>query len=339
MRKLVLLLQLLLMFLFSCGNQGGLNDRECQDNINKIKEISDKINKDYKDISEEVYNLAKFTESLYLNKDKYKPRNINIYKLSKEGVFYKTVDDGGAAVYVSSFLPISDNKKNIVYFTEPLDSVLKEIIFKYRNRGDSAIVQAYYNDKNSYNRIYPFIDVLLQYEPDMEIPSFNFYYLADEKQNPGKKAVWVNEPYVDPAGRGWMVSAIAPVYFNNELQGVVGLDVTVRTIIDKYLSASNDLLISDKNGVLVAADEYITNLLNFNPLKDHKYFETVKSDTYRPDDYNLIKHKNKELRMLFEKIIKNGSVYEFIKYENSNLHIFSEKIKELDWYVLKVVRE
>jgi hypothetical protein len=55
--------------------------------------------------------------------------------------------------------------------------------------------------------------VLSQYEAKMDIPSFNFYYLADSKHNPERKSLWLSEPYVDPAGRGWMVSAVAPVYF------------------------------------------------------------------------------------------------------------------------------
>ena len=44
----------------------------------------------------------------------------------------------------------------------------------------------------------------------MVIPNYNFYYLADAEHNPSRGVVWT-DVYLDPAGQGWMMSAIAPV--------------------------------------------------------------------------------------------------------------------------------
>ena len=65
-----------------------------------------------------------------------------------------------------------------------------------------------------------------QYDPDMVIPEFNFYYDADALRNPARAVVWT-DAYVDPAGKGWLVSAIAPVYRGEFLEAVVGADVTI----------------------------------------------------------------------------------------------------------------
>ena len=204
----------------------------------------------------------------------------------------------------------------------------------------SEVAQVYYNDKNSYNRIYPFIDVLTQYGPKMNIPDYNFYYLADLKHNPGKKAVWVNDPYVDPAGRGWMVSAIAPVYYKEELVGVPGIDVTINTIISRYISPShNEILIVDKNGVLVAAEETSVNRLYLPPLKDHKYVETIKSDKFRKDDYNLLKSKNNKVRELAKKIIIDGLDNIEFESEGEAYHVITNEIQEMDWKIFKLIKK
>ena len=64
----------------------------------------------------------------------------------------------------------------------------------------------------------------------MDIPTFNFYYEADLAHNPERKVQWT-DVYLDPAGHGWMASAIAPVYNQADfLEGVVGMDITVNTI-------------------------------------------------------------------------------------------------------------
>lgn len=66
------------------------------------------------------------------------------------------------------------------------------------------------------------------------VSDYNFYYEADAENNPERRDVWT-EAYVDPAGHGWMVSSIAPVWRGDRLEGVVGIDVTVETIISDII--------------------------------------------------------------------------------------------------------
>lgn len=68
----------------------------------------------------------------------------------------------------------------------------------------------------------------------MDITTFNFYYEADAQHNPNRSVVWT-DAYTDPAGQGWMVSTIEPVYNGDFLEGVTGLDVTATTLVDQVL--------------------------------------------------------------------------------------------------------
>jgi hypothetical protein len=282
--------------------------------------IAGQIAQDSALIEKESSGLAAFTRDLYRDKD----RNIgkvdrSRYGFASSGVFYKMQDDGGAALWISGAVPITRELQETAYLTEPLDGELKRICSEV-----PAVVQAYYNDSNSLNRIYPWMDTLTQYEPGMNIPKFNFYYLADEAHNPARAVVWVDEPYVDPAGRGWMVSAIAPVYKGNRLLGVVGLDITLAAISERYINKSPlPVAVIARNGVLVAATEDAIAILEMPRPKDHRYLETVKTDTFKQDDYNVTGSTVKAVRELAASLAPDAALSGKIdigqKHYNTNL--------------------
>lgn len=296
--------------------------------------IADTINADFRILRLEVENLARTVEGYYASEGRdWRNSDTLKYQMAKTGVFYKTVDDGGSAVFVSGAVPITQTVRDIVFKTAPIDSALVRIVSSYKEA-----VQVYYNDKHSYNRIYPYFDVLTQYEPGMNIPDFNFYYLAAQQYNPSRSGVWVAEPYVDPAGRGWMVSAIAPVYFRDSLVGVPGIDITISTIVDRYIQTTDkSVLIVDSSGTIVAAAEDLIYLFDMPPLRDHKYSETVKDNTYRPDQYNIRRSPKSEIRDLAEAVLrKRVPVYPF-ESNGKKYTVYSAIIKELNWTLLLVV--
>lgn len=139
------------------------------------------------------------------------------------------------------------------------------------------------------------MEVLTTYTPMMDVPRFNFYYEADAVHNPNRSVVWT-DVYVDPAGQGWMASAIQPVYSGDFLEGVNGLDITVATLVDQVLAlqipwAGYGVLVS-RSGTIMAlprggeADFGLTELLT------HDYQEAIKQDTFKPDEFNLFKRKD-----------------------------------------------
>ncbi len=332
MKNIITLLFLVVIF-SACNNS--TKTKLGQDQI-ALKEKATNINNDFIKIRIEVEMLASEITKLYVRQDEILPGiEKKKYQLANNGVFTKPVDDGGSAIFVSGFYPINETIKKAVYFTEPIDPAYKLVVEKY-----PEIVQVYYNDKYSLNRIYPFFDVLSQYEAKMDIPSFNFYYLADEKHNPEKKSLWISEPYVDPAGRGWMVSAIAPVYYADSLVGVQGIDVTINLITKRYIldNPTSMTLIIDSSGAIVAAQEGTINLLSFPPLFDHKYIETIKQDTYRKELYNLALSKVANVRSIAADILEKKKEVVLAEISGEKITIIAAHIPELNWFLLEILK-
>lgn len=330
-RALRYCLLLLLFVLFSCRRE---------ENVDKhLQELSRKasaLNEDFRQLRIEADTLAAKIALLYLHQQQTLTKSSHSrYQMADNGVLYKPVDDGGSAVFVSGYFPVDETIRRTVRFTEPIDADFKALLRKRHE-----IVQVYYNDCHSYNRIYPFFDVLSQYEAKMNIPAYNFYYLADRKHNPSGKSRWVNEPYVDPAGRGWMVSAIAPVYYQDSLVGVPGIDVTIHSIVDRYTGdgpASMNLII-DPTGTIVAAQEITLNLLSFPPLRDHKYIETIKQDTYRKEQYNVALSKDVNVRRMAVEILQQGKNSVQTTINGEKLTVLAVHIPELNWYLLELIK-
>jgi hypothetical protein len=326
-------LVLLAVFFFSCKQSPKFDLAKEHEALQKQAE---NINNDFLKIRLEVDSLVTGIAKLYERQNEILP-NIDKkkYQLADNGVFTKPIDDGGSAIFVSGFYPVNESIKKIVYFTEPIDQDFKALVNNY-----PEIVQVYYNDKHSINRIYPYFDVLSQYEAKMDIPNFNFYYLADEKHNPEKKSLWLEEPYVDPAGRGWMVSAIAPVYFRDSLVGVPGIDVTINLVAKRYLPEKPEsmTMIIDNSGAIVAAQEGAINLLSFPPLFDHKYIETIKQDTYRKDSYNLALSKEINVRNIAVEILQNKKSVAETEINGEKITIIAATIPELNWHLLEILK-
>ena len=329
----ICLISLIIIFILSCTK----TENVYQTRKNKLKNITDKINTEFEKYVLVIDSLADFTENLYSkerHKDILSKVNKSAYKISKNGVFYKP-DFKASAVFVSGVIPIDSKIKNIVYFTEPLEKEFRKICDSNPN-----IIQVYYNDEHSYNRIYPGFNVLIQYKAKMDIPSFNFYFLADEKHNPSKKSVWINEVYVDPAGRGWMISLIKPVYYDDVLKGVVGLDITVNEIINAFFTdLSKNYMIITPFGMVVAFSESLSALFLLPSIKSHKYIETISSDTLLPSRYNLLKSKNKKIRILAEKLLKNKKGEFEFSDKDKKFIILEENIELLNWRIVTVIEK
>lgn len=222
---------------------------------------------------------------------------------SPDGVFHTTRDNGGSAVFYSGIVPVKEAERQKVWRTVQLDPIMKAIV-----ASDPLITQIYLNTHDSLNRIFPYFDVLSVYPPKMDIPSYNFYYEADASHNPSGKVVWT-DAYVDPAGAGWMVSAIAPVNGAERLEGVVGIDVTVGTIIRQVLDLK---LEGDGYAVLIGRDGTILALppagerdWGLNELIEHSYDEAIKQDTFKPESFNIFRRA--ELAELAEAIVNAPS--------------------------------
>jgi signal transduction histidine kinase len=206
-------------------------------------------------------------------------------RLQPTGALTTWNDDGGAAVYWSSLAAKRPEDFDRLERLASVDPLLRDITLS-----NPLIVQAYLNTHDSLNRIWPWIDAARVYDPGMNIPDFNFYYEADATHNPARAVVWT-DAYVDPAGQGWLVSAIAPVYRGDFLEAVVGADVTVDRIVADLLSREvpwqGFQILIGKSGTLLALPPQGERLFNLRELKAHDYRAAIRADTFKPEEFNI----------------------------------------------------
>ncbi|WP_406667081.1 ATP-binding protein [Gallaecimonas sp. GXIMD1310] len=217
------------------------------------------------------------------------PSELANYRLAPNGVFHSIQDDGGAASFYSAITPADKQDRAKVYRLSQTDPLMRSMV-----NSSPLITQVYFNSFDSYNRIYPFFDTLSQYDAKLDIPRFNFYYAADAVHNPQRKTVWT-EVYADPAGGGWMTSAVAPVYRGNFLEGVVGADVTVGRFIQQIEELD---LPWGAYGVLLDQDLAVLAMPKQGQqdfaldMTAHHYQSAIQQETRRPPRYYLDKRQD-----------------------------------------------
>lgn len=329
------LLLLFLTSLLACCKPGAKQPADSNHHPGKLHELAKSVGDDMEVTEREAAILAERVVAAYANYAE-KARSVDSanYRLESNGVLHRptAVEHDLPAVFVSGAIKVDDRLETIVRGTESIDPFLEEVV-----NTNSIVVQSYYNDRNSYNRIYPPFDVLTQYPPGMAIPTYNFYYLADEHHNPGRQSTWIKTPYVDPAGRGWMISCLAPVYLDDKLEGVCGLDITVEALVRGLdLETSNNLFILVSNdGTVVAAGEIMSRILRLPNLKSHRYVDTVRSDTLRTDDYNLRKSSSPAIRKMIHEITVDRVTETKLEVDGKSWRVRAAGVDRLDWHVLE----
>ncbi|QDH79653.1 cysteine protease [Echinicola soli] len=324
---------LILLFSNGCRDEvGSVYPAE----FTELDSIIKVMESDLSPLEAQIKELSSMTEYLFVHQDRYAAMaSSDEYKISDAGTIYReTADKSESSVYVSSIFQSKEEVFHQIYFTEALDSAFRTVY------ADSPLVaQVYLNTRLQLCRIYPSLDALQMFDKDADLTTFNFYYMADEVRNPERRSKWVEDIYVDPAGRGWILSLIHPVYHQGELEGVVGFDITINDIIQRFLKKNNKkLLIIDGAGNIVAGTNDAIEVLNLPPLRNHTYVQTINSDNFRKEDYNLFKSKSKEVRKMVAKfLLEKDNIYKMEgDYAKQKYSIYCRQMNLLNWYVLEV---
>ena len=258
-----------------------------------------------------------------------------LLSLDGRGVRYSPHDDGGAASFYSAATPAAQQDLEKVGQLQRLDALMKELY-----AGNPLIASLYFNTWDSYNHIYPWFDTAGQYPPDMDIPSYNFYYLANGWHNPLRKVVWT-DVYLDPAGHGWMMSAIAPVYRGDFLEGVSGIDITVSGLLQQIAGLR---LPWNGYAMLVSHDLKIMALpkageedFGLDELTDHSYEEAIRREVFKPEDFRL--GSRPKTRELAQAVAANDEGVQRLSLGGQQQLVAWTKVQHTGWYLLAVVDE
>ena len=300
-----------------------------------LKDEAVMINDKLVEISRMASILQDAHENIMSNPEQFQLSNFNVnFGIASNGVFYKT-SEIGSSLYYSSETKITEIERKKAIITESMDTSLKSVVDT-----NPYIGAAYFNTWDNMNRLYPFIDkVYDQYGKHIQMEDYNFYYLADKKHNPEKKPVWTSA-YLDPAGNGWMMSCVVPIYNNDFLEGVTGLDITidnfVNNILNKKLSYDANLFMIDKDGMIIAMPEKIESLLGLKELKEHLYIDSILKTISKPEEYNVLTNKS-PFAAHFKNLIENKGDYSVLKIKDKEYLTLQQNIDETNWKLIILI--
>ncbi|MCQ9423681.1 ATP-binding protein [Pseudomonas sp. LJDD11] len=262
----------------------------------------------------------------------YEPARLAI---SPDGVRYSDVNDGGAASFYSNITPLDRQNLDMVSRLKRVDYMMKAL-----QQGNPLITSVYFNSADSYNHIFPWIDTLTQYPHDMNIPLFNFYYLADSKHNPLRKPVWT-EVYLDPAGKGWMMSVVAPVYGGDTLKGVVGIDVTVNAILQKiaklHVPWAGYLTLVSKEHSIIALPVEAESDFGIPPQEIRTGYTNIRHENFKSSEFSLTSHPDLRALDLALNLHPDGLISAEL---DKRTHLMAwSTILSAEWSLLAVVEE
>lgn len=308
-----------------------------------VKEIAERsatiVDNEFRSISKMTALFQKGHETFF---NGYNPLHVKthdpLYTLSSDHVIVNAQRKADSCtLFYSNILKETPHRMQKAIATEAMDDLYNSVL-----KSNENIAQLYFNSFDSMNRLCPYMkDALEQYPHDMDIPTYNFYYLADAKHNPSKGVVWT-DAYLDPAGAGWMISAIAPVYKGDFLEGVVGIDVTIDNLINNILSIKlpykSSAMLVDKAGQILAMNTELEPLFGLRELTSHTYEAPIQQTITKPKDFNLFENSHVLSKHLSAVIKENVSISTFTSQENSLL-ITQNSIKETDWRLILVIDE
>lgn len=253
------------------------------------------------------------------------------------GTSYQSNRKEGSGLFYPVNAPLTPRQKLIGERSASLDPLYRHLVTQIPN-----VAAAYYNTWDNTNRLYPYIEkVWEQYPPTLQMTDFNFYYMADSLRNPERTSVWTGA-YLDPAGQGWMVSCVAPVYLGRDLKGVVGLDLTIANLVDGLLALKfpwgASAFLADDSGMILAMPPKVEEALGLKELKGHVYNEAVKKEQFKPQDYNLFRNPDPSLSSRFRQIYREEDSVRSLRLKGEEVFLIQKRIPQTGWRIFLMAR-
>jgi serine/threonine protein kinase len=227
------------------------------------------------------------TAAVLLAEQPARPEPLPRFGVADNGMLYQLGEPGdGSSLFYAATTVIGPAQRDKATRTATLDPVLRRSV-----EDDPNVVAAYFNTHDDMSRYYPFIPRVYEaFTPDFSMEEFAFYYEADAFHNPSRGVTWT-DAYLDPAGQGWMVSCIAPVYRGDFLEGVVGLDVTIAQLAGGLLELDlpwrHGSLLVNASDEIMAMSPVAQELLGLHELTTHDYSSAVAAEQLKPEAFDM----------------------------------------------------
>lgn len=296
-----------------------------QDNLLNQTRLMDK---EMAEIQASVRSIQQQAENIFRYRASFRPIP-GAFKIQKEkaGYYWEPVPPHArrSNVGISSIVPLTAQLKAELALTKHLEALLINAVEQNPN-----LVTMYIVLRESAWRIYPALNIPEeiasgQMRPDFKVQDYSFYYSADPGNNPERKVVWTR-PYLDITRRGWMTSAVAPVYLpDGTFRGVVGADYTIEQMIKGALNIGFKepgayAFLVDDTGRLVAL-----------PAKGKADF-TIKGITPLPGT-SLDSLDNPDLSKAIRTITQNHRAQPLLKVGGEEKYLLSAPLKATNWHL------
>ena len=337
----LILIELIFIFIYfssftwSQGKNVTLLKEQAQSELGHIvNQEADSINHQLASVSNSVMLFRNQIKQALLTPATLASTDSNRLTYSKEGNLYTNEDskDGSASIFYGSISAKREEQMQKVSKVLTTQKLMADI-----KNTEPLASSIYFNSFDSLNVTYPYFNVISEYDSLINISSNNFYYEADAEHNPDKKVKWT-DIYLDPASKNLITSAIYPVYNNNFLEGVVGINITLDTIHNQILTMEIPWqgygLLIDKDGCILSFSN--ENELDFG-LTKNSYYKIHSKDKLNSDQFNL--YKNENLASLANSITNNSSGFSTFNIKGDSKFVSWATVSSADWKLLVIVPE
>lgn len=181
----------------------------------------------------EATNLAAYLQNVYDNPARF-DRNYWRYesRVYRDGLRYLNRPSDVSTIFIPQYTKVDQKEIARMELSAYLDFVAPSVL---ASNQDSVAV--YTIDPAGFSRYFPNIVLGNVAPPEHSTLADIVYIQGTPEKNPEKKVVW-SPLYADPAKRGLMITATAPVYTKNGFEGTIGIDVLLNRIIQNITSYS-----------------------------------------------------------------------------------------------------
>lgn len=327
MKKLFALIVIFSLISISCTKQKKY--AEAEENTAKIsKKISNSLTKLRSDIEE-------VTNELDYKIPYHKKCNSNFfekYSLDKQNNIISKRSGDKSAIYLSNEITLTDSLKRFIMNSECFDDLFKSLI-----ESNVLLSQVYFQKSNSFLRIYPYIDVSNYISSNFNVLKTITYRHVKNKPYIESSAYWMDRPFADPYGRGWILSCSEPIYYRDNYIGIVSADVSVNELRLNYFSSNNEVvMLVNKSFQLIAATREGEKFLKIPAYREFQYYKPMNENIYLYTHSYVTEHESKGFKEALNNI-RLGKKQSTFYYNNKKHALISEQIKETGWYVLQIV--
>lgn len=289
---------------------------------------------------------------------------VNFLKLESETIFSensvmdKMLNEADYAIHENGTLYSLNNEGASIYYPLPssTDQDYWDKISRLRSMESSFInikasvsevEQLYFNSYDTMNILYPGISNSSEiFGNNIKAEDFVFYYLADKAHNPNKVIKWT-PAYADPARAGWVLSCIAPVYKNDFLEGVTGVDISVSKLTDDLttfnLALPYSVMILENNNLISYYDQL--NLFESQAVEKYYYTEPIEDEVFLSEVHDVKTILTEKQYSVFNECLSGfSSPGEIVAIEENfndeEFVIFKSTLNKLGWnYIFFIPKE